>query len=436
MKWRPSLAPPSGSPAKSDLPQGLVSDQLLNDVAADRASEGPPIEQHWNGGPTTTARYQPIASRGGPTLPVAQPCSPNIQSSLSPSPRGSTSSYAFQPPPPPRTDLSVPGRSSSSGPSGLAADNLQGPADDVGGMKLSGGAAAAGTERSVSVSPGAPEGSPDGPVWGPGTPDAASTPRDDRDVSREPRALDGASSDTGSSSVALDVEALNRTTYVKAPLGSFREPLIHMKLREFARAHHGVFGICTLNGVAGWIMTTQFLAILVALMACPRADDQANSQPFIEPSTPRGAVVIYSFCSLLLTYILALKFAGPRMLADSEKVSKVMCVLLICIGFSIQILFALEGTHICDPGERLSILKKDTVLGINVIYTQIQLIMFVCSMFNTLYWPRLYEWWFCTYSIRLWHLVKKHKIKLEIPDAVKRAVDAAGPKARTGKEGA
>ncbi|KAL8272141.1 hypothetical protein Esti_003934 [Eimeria stiedai] len=241
-------------------------------------------------------------------------------------------------------------------------------------------------------------------------------------------------SEAVSSSVALDVEALDRAVYVRSPLGSFKEPLIHMKLREFSRAHHGVFGTCTLKKVSAWILTTQFLTVLVGLMACPKEVSQLAHQPFIRVNSTEGGVFIYSFCSLALTYLLALKFAGPRMLACSANLSYLMVALLICIAFSIQLIRTTKGVFACDAGQPLGRLKTASILSLNVVYTQLQLLMFVCSAVNTLYWPRIYKWWFCSYSIRLWQLVKKHKIKLDLPEAVKRSVDAAGPRARNADE--
>lgn len=362
-----------------------------------------------------------------------QPVSPKGAHSRPHSPRRSASSTALQQQEQhPLADVSPAQTATASGsllpPSGAAQGPASGSAsfegpeafatasqgDPMSASALCPGAARAGLDtQGVPVGPaGGPPGGPCDAVW---TYDRASASE---------------TGEAGSSSVALDVAALNRAVYIRSPLGTFREPLIHMKLREFSRAHHGVFGTCTLNRMAGWILTTQFLAILVGLMACPDEGWSLHSRPFIQPSTSEGAAFIYSFCSVALTYMLALKFSGPRMLAASVRVSQLVAALMVCIGFSIQIIQTTQGILVCTKDHPLACLQTSTVLYINLAYTQLQLLMFIFSMFNTLYWPRLYKWWFCTHSIRLWYLVKKHKIKLEIPDSVKRTVDAAGPRAR------
>lgn len=440
-KWRPSLAPPSASP---EAPKPLLSDSNLAGALPPKASEGGyrsagsataatssprtsalGMAQSLGGPPTTSEADLPYKaiSPEGPRLPGKSGSSAALQQQFQQGPHspvvGVASAYKMA-----TSDDNL-GRTgaacSCEQPVPFTSASAEPPW--VGPPLLPGAGVVEAETRSV----GAPA---TAPLWEIDATDPALSPRQGRGLLDPHRSCSG-TSDAGSSSVAFDVVALNRAVYVRAPLGSFKEPLIHMKLREFARSHHGVFGTCTLNEVAMWILCTQFLAILVALMACPPDGNAFGSRPFIQVETSRGVLFMYSFCSLPLTYLLALKFAGPRMLDASRKVAHVMTALLVCIGFSIQIIHASKGLLVCAPGQPLACLKTDTVLFINVMYTQLQLVMFLVSMVNTLYWPRLYQWWFRRYSVHLWHLVKKHKIKLDIPETVKRSVDAAGPRARS-----
>lgn len=254
---------------------------------------------------------------------------------------------------------------------------------------------------------------------------------DDKEVSRE-RLV---SFSDGTSSVALDVEALSRTCYSRMPLGTFEIPLTHMKFREFIRCHHGVFGTCTLSGTVSWMVAAEFLIVIAALMSCPDYEPlDARPKPFVDPSTAWGGVSIYAFCSVPLTWLLALKFAGPAMHSVSQRLSKLVVVAMTCLALSVQISETIEGVDMCREGHSMAGVRSRGVLLGNLLYTQLQLVLFVVSAFNTLWWPRLYQWFFTHRTIKLWYLAKKQKIRLEIPEAVKRAVDGSGPQGRKSSE--
>ncbi|KAL8448016.1 hypothetical protein Emed_004015 [Eimeria media] len=344
-KWRPSLAPPyTGAPRASDegAPDHLLADseqqhpaedavsveigeeqQRVNgDPAAEGAPRlsppsnngggpgGPPSGLRFGGAPP---RYQPVIGKG----PRSSPASPADDDSPQQQQLQQQQQQQQQEEEEEEAGIGAGGGMSmsqtgsvsppfgfSSSPDGFQGDNSSGrasplqPADGRGPFRPPQGAAAAAAAR----------------LWGSYAADGGGiSPRQQFTVT-PPYPAASEVSEAVSSSVVMDVEALNRAVYVRSPLGSFKEPLIHMKLREFSRAHHGVFGTCTLNKVSAWVLTTQFLAVLVGLMACPKEVSLLEHQPFIRVNSVSGGVFIYSFCSLALTYLLALKFAGPRML--------------------------------------------------------------------------------------------------------------------------
>nr|PIM01629.1 hypothetical protein TGCOUG_462961 [Toxoplasma gondii COUG] len=144
------------------------------------------------------------------------------------------------------------------------------------------------------------------------------------------------------------IQQLGSVRCVKQPLGSFEETLTYMKFREYVRRHHGVFGTTTASACIWWILGCQFLVITVALMTC-HTDPESNThrRSFVDLNKTVGRVCVYFFCSLALTAILALKFAGPLMLMWSVRLSKLACAVLLILAPSIQIRESARGDAIC-----------------------------------------------------------------------------------------
>ncbi|CBZ51136.1 conserved hypothetical protein [Neospora caninum Liverpool] len=235
--------------------------------------------------------------------------------------------------------------------------------------------------------------------------------------------LDGEGSETISR-----IQQLDSIQCVKRPLGAFEETLTYMKFREFVRRHHGVFGTTSVGSCIWWILGCQFLVITVALMTC-HADPASNSyrRSFIDVSTTVGRVCIYFFSSLILTLILALKFGGPLMLMWSVRLSKLACATLLILAPAIQIRESSRGDLICATVLYIEPLQLNGMVLFNGIFTQLQLFMFVCSTINCLFWARLHAYWFQCHSVKLWQIVKKEKIQLQIPQPIEKALHSARP---------
>ncbi|EPR59751.1 hypothetical protein TGGT1_289880 [Toxoplasma gondii GT1] len=220
------------------------------------------------------------------------------------------------------------------------------------------------------------------------------------------------------------IQQLGSVRCVKQPLGSFEETLTYMKFREYVRRHHGVFGTTTASACIWWILGCQFLVITVALMTC-HTDPESNThrRSFVDLNKTVGRVCVYFFCSLALTAILALKFAGPLMLMWSVRLSKLACAVLLILAPSIQIRESARGDAICTTVLYVDSLQLNGMVLFNGIFTQLQLLMFICSMFNCLFWGRLHAYWFQNHSVKLWNIVKKQKVQLQIPQPIEKALN-------------
>ncbi|PFH32079.1 hypothetical protein BESB_020200 [Besnoitia besnoiti] len=230
---------------------------------------------------------------------------------------------------------------------------------------------------------------------------------------------------SASSDAINSIDQLCAIQNIKQPLGTFEETLTYMKFREFVRRHHGVFGTTSVGSCIGWMLGCQFLVVTVALMTC-RIDEETNSyaRNFIDAKTTVGKLCIYFFSSLILTTILALKYGGPLMLQWSVRLSKVACAILLITAPAIQIRESVRGDILCATALYIEPLRLNGMVLFNGIFTQLQLLMFICSMLNCLIWARLHALWFQHHSVNQWYIVKKQKIQLQIPQPIEKALNS------------
>lgn len=226
------------------------------------------------------------------------------------------------------------------------------------------------------------------------------------------------------------LDKLGTVRYVKRPLGTFEKTLTYMKHREFIRKHHGVFGTTSLTSCIWWALGCQFLVMSVGMMTCHRvdADGQKYIRSFLDPDELSGKLSIYFFASLGLTLVLAIRFGGPLMLKWSARLSKLGCTMLLITAPAVQIRESLKGSVICATALYVAPLQLNGMVIFNGIFTQLQLLMFIGSMFNSLFWAKLRAFWFRHHSVKLWSVVKKQNIQLQIPQPIEQSLAGRRPR--------
>ncbi|PHJ22047.1 transmembrane [Cystoisospora suis] len=220
------------------------------------------------------------------------------------------------------------------------------------------------------------------------------------------------------------LDKLETVRYIKRPLGTFEKTLTYMKHREFIRKHHGVFGTTSLSSCIWWALGCQFLVMSVGMMTCERVDEEGPKyvRSFLDPKEVGGKLSIYFFSSLALTLILAIRFGGPLMLKWSARLSKLGCTMLLITAPAVQIRESLEGSVICATALYVAPLRLNGMVIFNGIFTQLQLLMFIGSMLNSLLWAKMHAFWFSHRSVKLWNVVKKQTIRLQIPQPIEHSL--------------